>query len=260
MTILDEIVAYKQTLLASGYYDDLMNQLPKVSVDHKPTLQALIEKDTHVAVIAEVKSKSPSVSDIPVRDLETQVAAYTEAGASAISILTDEKYFGGSFERLVSLTQQTALPVLCKDFMISKKQIDVAYHAGASIILLIVNILSDAQLKDLYDYARQKGLEVLVEVHDQVELARALCIQPTLIGVNNRDLRTFKTDVQHTLNILKTREVGVHYISESGIRTAEDVEKLAPVGIDGVLVGETLMKADNVTETLTQLRVVKEER
>ncbi|MGV3043202.1 indole-3-glycerol phosphate synthase TrpC [Staphylococcus rostri] len=258
MTILDDIVAYKQTLLQSGYYDALLDELPEINVDHKPTLQSLIDQDTRMAVIAEVKSKSPSVSDIPVRDLETQVADYTEAGASAISILTDEQYFGGSFERLVTLTQQTHLPVLCKDFIINTKQIDVAQRAGASIILLIVNILSDAELVALHDYARHKGLEVLVEVHDQEELARALDIRPTFIGVNNRDLRTFKTDVQHTIDILNTRTAGIYYISESGIRTKDDVEKLAPVGIDGVLVGETLMKADNVTEMLTQLRVAKE--
>ncbi|MCS4486161.1 indole-3-glycerol phosphate synthase TrpC [Staphylococcus americanisciuri] len=260
MTILDDIVAYKHMLLQSGYYDALLDELPAVNVTHKQALQTIIAQDNRIGVIAEVKSKSPSVSDIPVRDLEAQVIEYTQAGASAISILTDEKYFGGSFERLVNLTQHTSLPVLCKDFIIHKKQIDVAHRAGASLILLIVNILSDDELQVLHDYANYKGLEVLVEVHDEEELERALEINPTFIGVNNRDLRTFKTNVQHTLDMLKTRVPGIHYISESGIRTAEDVTKLVTSGIDGILVGETLMKSDDVSSTLTQLRVYKEAR
>ncbi|UXR78157.1 indole-3-glycerol phosphate synthase TrpC [Staphylococcus sp. IVB6227] len=257
MTILDDIVAYKRTLLQSGYYETLLGQLPRNDANHKPTLESLIEQDERIAVIAEVKSKSPSVSDIPTRNLEGQVAAYTEAGASAISILTDERYFGGSFERLATLTQKTSLPVLCKDFIIDRRQIDVAVHAGASIVLLIVNILSDVELESLHTYAQQQGLEVLVEVHDEDELSRALRIQPTFIGINNRDLKTFKTDVQHAVNILKSRQAGIHYISESGIRTVADVSQVAQVGVDGVLVGETLMKANHVSETLARLKVTK---
>lgn len=257
MTILDDIVIYKRKLLASGYYEKLQEQLPHIDITHKPTLASLVAQDERIAVIAEVKSKSPSVSDIPSRNLEDQVAAYTEAGASAISILTDEQYFGGSFKRLVTLTQQTSLPVLCKDFVIDKQQIDVAHQAGASIVLLIVNILSDTELASLHEYAQSKGLEVLVEVHDREELSRALKVQPTFVGVNNRDLRTFKTDVKHTADILTSRQSGIHYISESGIRTADDVSQVACAGAEGILVGETLMKADDVGETLRSLKVMK---
>ncbi|QLK86783.1 indole-3-glycerol phosphate synthase TrpC [Staphylococcus sp. 17KM0847] len=262
MTILDDIVTYKQSLLNEGYYDELLQRLPSVSVQHKGTLVDSVTQNERLDIIAEIKSKSPSVSDIPTRDLMTQVTAYTEAGASAISILTDERYFGGSFERLAELTQHTHLPVLCKDFIIHHKQIDVAHHVGASIILLIVHILTDDALETLYQYARHKGLEVIVEVHDREELARALRIRPTFIGVNNRDLRTFQTDVQHTVKVLAGQQdvEGVHYISESGIRTSEDVESLICAGIDGVLVGETLMKASDVTETLQSLRGYKEKR
>lgn len=258
MTILDDIVVYKQRLIAEGYYAHLLETLEAVDVSHKPTLAAQLEKDTTVGVIAEIKSKSPTVSDIPSRDISSQLQMYTEGGASAISILTDEHYFGGNYDRLVTLSQQTPVPVLCKDFMIATCQIDVAKKAGASIILLIVNILTDDTLKHLYDYATSQGLEVLVEVHDREELARAHQLQPQLIGINNRDLRNFKTDVQHTAQILTTRQPGIYYISESGIKTTQDIETLVPTGIAGVLIGETLMKAEDPKAQLQAFKFRKE--
>ncbi|WP_086427990.1 indole-3-glycerol phosphate synthase TrpC [Staphylococcus cornubiensis] len=258
MTILDDIVVYKKQLLDEGYYERLLDSLEEVDVSHKPTLAEQFENDHTIGVIAEIKSKSPTVSDIPERNLQEQLRLYTTGGASAISILTDEKYFGGSYERLAALTQQTDVPVLCKDFMIDERQIDVAKKAGASIILLIVNILTDEALARLYDYATALGLEVLVEVHDQAELARAHQIQPQLVGVNNRDLRSFTTDVHHTGQILTAREPNIHYISESGIKTVSDIETLVPTGVVGILVGETLMKADDPKAQLQSFKLTKE--
>ncbi|UXS22075.1 indole-3-glycerol phosphate synthase TrpC [Staphylococcus delphini] len=258
MTILDDIVEYKKQLLAEGYYDALLNGLEAVNVSHKPTVAEQFETDRTIGVIAEIKSKSPTVSDIPERNLEEQLRLYTAGGASAISILTDEHYFGGSYERMATLTKQTDVPVLCKDFMIDERQIDVAKKAGASMILLIVNILTDEALARLHDYATGLGLEVLVEVHDPQELARAHRIHPQFVGVNNRDLRSFKTDVSHTGQILTSQRQGIYYISESGIKTVADIETLVPTGIAGVLVGETLMKADDPQAQLQSFKLRKE--
>lgn len=258
MTILDEIVEYKKGLLNDNYYKQKLEILEKVDVQHKTSFISRINNDDRLNIIAELKAKSPTVSDIPKRDMATQIKLYEQYGASAISILTDEKYFDGSYERIQSLTTKTTLPILCKDFIIDKIQIDLAKHAGASIVLLIVNILSKAELKNLYDYATSKGLEVLVEVHDKAELEIAHEINAELIGVNNRDLKRFVTDVKHTNEILTTIKPNVKYISESGIRTIEDVESIIDSGIDGALIGESLMKHPNLDEFLPSLRLQKQ--
>ncbi|NHM78330.1 indole-3-glycerol phosphate synthase TrpC [Staphylococcus chromogenes] len=245
MNILDEIVLYKKRLLNEGYYEQKRQTLPTVDVSYKSKLIDQLRESDCIEVIAEIKSKSPTVSNIPERNLEEQILAYQKGGAAAISILTDEHYFNGSFERLVDLTKKTTLPVLCKDFIIDERQIDVAKQAGASIILLIVHILTDEALQRLYDYARQLNLEVLVEVHSTEELKRAHQLQPNLIGVNNRDLERFITDVTHTNTILESKREDIFYISESGIKTTRDIEQLVPSGIHGVLIGESLMKASD---------------
>lgn len=257
MTILDEIVEYKRELLANGYYDKKLEELKEVDVSSKPTFKESMDNSEELVVISEIKSKSPSLPELPPKDLEQQVRDYEANGANAVSILTDEKYFGGSYERLQSLTTQTNLPVLCKDFVVDPIQIDVAKKAGASIILLIVNVLTDEQLRELYDYAQSLNLEALVEVHDKEELTRAYKLDPEIIGVNNRDLKRFVTDVQHTNEILKERKDGYYYISESGIHTVEDVESVVDSKIDGLLIGESLMKSDNLSEFLPSIKLKK---
>ncbi|WP_315930156.1 indole-3-glycerol phosphate synthase TrpC [Staphylococcus aureus] len=257
MTILSEIVKYKQSLLQNGYYQDKLNTLKSVKIQNKKSFINAIEKEPKLAIIAEIKSKSPTVNDLPERDLSQQISDYDQYGANAVSILTDEKYFGGSFERLQALTTKTTLPVLCKDFIIDPLQIDVAKQAGASMILLIVNILSDKQLKDLYNYAISQNLEVLVEVHDRHELERAYKVNAKLIGVNNRDLKRFVTNVEHTNTILENKKTNHYYISESGIHDASDVRKILHSGIDGLLIGEALMRCDNLSEFLPQHHIDK---
>ncbi|HCX2120275.1 TPA: indole-3-glycerol phosphate synthase TrpC [Staphylococcus aureus] len=257
MTILSEIVKYKQSLLQNGYYQDKLNTLKSVKIQNKKSFINTIEQEPKLAIIAEIKSKSPTVNDLPERDLSQQISDYEKYGANAVSILTDEKYFGGSFERLQALTTKTTLPVLCKDFIIDPLQIDVAKQAGASMILLIVNILSDKHLKDLYNYAISQNLEVLVEVHDREELERAYKINPKLIGVNNRDLKHFVTKVEHTNIILENKQPNHYYISESGIHDTSDVRKILHSGIDGLLIGEALMRCDNLSEFLPQLKMQK---
>lgn len=259
MTILSEIVKYKQSLLQNGYYQDKLNTLKSVKIQNKKSFINAIEKEPKLAIIAEIKSKSPTVNDLPERDLSQQISDYDQYGANAVSILTDEKYFGGSFERLQALTTKTTLPVLCKDFIIDPLQIDVAKQAGASMILLIVNILSDKQLKDLYNYAISQNLEVLVEVHDRHELERAYKVNAKLIGVNNRDLKRFVTNVEHTNTFLENKKTNHYYISESGIHDASDVRKILHSGIDGLLIGEALMRCDNLSEFLTTTENAKGE-
>ncbi|EHJ08629.1 indole-3-glycerol phosphate synthase TrpC [Staphylococcus simiae] len=259
MTILQEIVSYKKKLLAEGYYQEKFHSLKNLKIQNKSSLIAYIKDSDELAIIAEIKSKSPTVNNLPTRDLNQQVQAYEKYGANAISVLTDERYFAGSFERLQTLTTQTRLPVLCKDFIIDPLQIDVAKKAGASIILLIVNILTDQQLLNLYQYAHSLNLEVLVEVHDQLELERAYAINAQLIGINNRDLKHFVTDVNHTNLILdnKHKQDNHYYISESGIHSVDDVKQIIASGIDGLLIGEALMRCDHLEQFLPQLKIRK---
>ncbi|WP_381413528.1 indole-3-glycerol phosphate synthase TrpC [Staphylococcus epidermidis] len=253
MTILNEIIEYKKTLLERKYYDKKLETLQNNGNVKRRKLIDSLNYDKTLSVIAEIKSKSPSVPQLPQRDLVQQVKDYQKYGANAISILTDEKYFGGSFERLNQLSKITSLPVLCKDFIVDKIQIDVAKRAGASIILLIVNILSDDQLKELYSYATNHNLEV----HTISELERAHQINPKIIGVNNRDLKRFETDVLHTNKLLKFKKSNCRYISESGFHTKEDVEKIVDSSIDGLLVGEALMKTNDLSQFLPSLKLKK---
>ena len=173
--------------------------------------------------------------------------------------MTDETYFHGSFNDLRAVAKAVDVPVLCKDFMIDRVQIDVAYEAGASIILLIVAALDDETLHDLYAYARSLDLNVLVEVHTPDEMTRALALRADVIGVNNRNLKTFTVDLDETVRVIE----GAHptydtvFISESGIRTAEDVARLQSSGIEAILVGETLMRASSVEATIEALRLEK---
>ncbi|MDW3949576.1 indole-3-glycerol phosphate synthase TrpC [Staphylococcus saprophyticus] len=257
MTILDEIVDYKRNLIKEGYYEEKLKTLNEVKITHKSSFKSQLDESNQLAVIAEIKSKSPTLDQLPNRDLAQQVKDYEANGANAVSILTDEHYFGGSYERLQDLTLQTTLPVLCKDFVVDKIQIDVSKKAGASIILLIVNVLTDQQMKDLYQYATSLNLEVLVEVHDKEELERAYKLKPQIIGVNNRDLKRFVTDVLHTNEILENKKEGYYYISESGIRDEQDVANVVESGIDGLLIGESLMKCEDLSQFLPGLKLTK---
>lgn len=257
MTILNEIVRYKKDLLNENYYEQKLKKLNYVNVSNKKKFIDNLENSNQLSIIAEIKSKSPTLRQLPNRNLREQVNSYELYGANAISILTDEKYFGGSFERLSKLTTHTTLPVLCKDFIIDKIQIDLAKKAGASMILLIVNILSDKELNELYNYATELDLEVLVEVHDGKELERAHQLSPKLIGVNNRDLKSFITDVDHTNQILNNKKKQFHYISESGIHSVQDVKRIIGSGIEGLLIGEALMKCEDLSRFLPSLKQEK---
>ena len=210
-----------------------------------------------VALIAEVKKASPSAGLIcPDFDPVGIARQFEAAGASCLSVLTDEKFFQGSLQYLQQIRQAVKLPLLRKDFIIDERQLLEAVQWGADAILLIVAILSDEQLRRFHMLATQAGLAALVEVHDESELGRAMQCQPELIGVNNRDLKTFKVDLATTERVTARLHSGSGeattgrtlplLVAESGIHSRADVERLAACGAQAILVGESLMRHGDI--------------
>lgn len=197
-----------------------------------------------VAVIAEVKRRSPGAGAIrPDLDAAHLARSYETGGARALSVLTDREYFHGSSHDLIRARAAVDLPVLRKDFTIDPLQVWEARAMGADAILLIVRILADELLRELRTLAEELGMGVLVEVHDEEELERALKSGARMVGVNNRDLQTFTTDLATTERLLSLVPSELPVISESGIRSRDEVQRLGEAGVDGVLMGETLLRA-----------------
>tara|TARA_R110002096_G_scaffold16662_11_gene56863 strand:- start:829 stop:1656 length:828 start_codon:yes stop_codon:yes gene_type:complete len=208
-----------------------------------------------LAVIAEVKKASPSAGVISTDFDPVLIAkAYEEAGANALSILTDEKYFQGHLSYLAKIRDAVDLPLLRKDFIIHEVQIYEAVVAGADAILLIVGALEQEELIHLLDVATVLQLDVLVEVHDLEEMDRALETDAKIIGVNNRNLRTFEVDLRATENLSEEVTGDRILVSESGIYTGEDTAKIHEWGADAILVGEALMRADDKTARMAELK------
>ena len=196
-----------------------------------------------VSLVAEVKRRSPSKG--PLRpDLETGRLAreYAAGGAAAVSVLTEEDHFGGSLHDLQVAASAAGLPVLRKDFIVDPYQVWEARACGASAVLLIARLLSDDELSQLAQLAKALGLDVLLEVHDAREMERALRVPEVAIGINNRDLESFQVSLQTTLRLAGGVPVDRVLVAESGIRGREDVERVAQVGVNAVLVGETLLR------------------
>lgn len=215
--------------------------------------RALAEgRNRAMGLIAEVKKASPSKGLIRADFHPVEIArSYEEAGADCISVLTDEAYFQGSGEYLQAIREAVQLPLLRKDFIIDERQIYEARLLGADAVLLIAAILDDAQLQDYLQLAASLGLDSLVEVHDHTELDRVLRLgNAELIGINNRNLKTFETTLQVTAELAKQMPSGITLISESGIQTAEDIQFLADCGAKGVLIGETFMRQPDVKQAV----------
>ncbi len=207
-------------------------------------LALAFRRSGEVAVMAEVKRRSPGAGPIrPGLDPAGIARGYEEAGAAAVSVLTDREYFGGSLEDLESVRGAVALPVFRKEFILHPLQLLEGRGAGADGTLLIVRILTDAELAELHREALALGLTPLVEVHDGTELDRALEAGARLIGINNRNLQTFQTSLEVTLGLLERVPGEVTVVSESGIRTPAEVDLLGAAGVHGVLVGETFLRA-----------------
>lgn len=208
----------------------------------------------HVALIAEVKRASPSAGFIrPHLQVDQVVRNYAAAGAKAISVLTEEDHFRGSLADLATAAASTKLPVLRKDFVIDEYQVYEAWACGASAILLIAALLSDSQLPHLIQLAGSLGLDVLLEVHDRGELERALSFGGVVIGINNRDLRTFRVSLDTTLDLAGLVPPEFVLVAESGIRNRSDLERLATCGVNAVLVGEALLRGEDEVGKVREL-------
>jgi len=257
MNILDKIVEEKKRevaklptrIIAAGDLRDAMLE----HGERRDFLGAL-RNSSSIALIAEVKKASPSAGII-CKDFDpVQIAKeYETAGASCLSVLTDEKFFQGSLDYLRQIREAVKLPLLRKDFIIDERQILEAIECGADAILLIVAILSDEQLQKFHSLAVEAGLAVLVEVHDEEELQRALKISPQLIGVNNRDLKTFKVDLATTEKLAAKIGSEKILVAESGIHTRADVERLKKCGAKAILVGESLLRDGNIEKKIREL-------
>lgn len=253
-TILNRIIVEKQKEIAA------LKAAGKPAGNLKNNKKSLIQKlqnAEEVAIIAEFKRASPSKGMInEAADPAAQAALYEKYGASAISVLTDHTFFKGSFSDLAAVREAVTLPILCKDFIIDPIQIDYAAANGADIILLIVAALEENQLLALYQYAKSQDLEVLVEVHQYDELERALKTGAKVIGLNNRDLKTFRVSLDVTEELAGlVKQSGAFLISESGIHVQSDVERVRNAGANGILVGEALMKTPDVSKSFQDFRL-----
>lgn len=205
-------------------------------------------------MIAEIKRASPSQGDIrPDLTVRELAAEYEAAGASAVSILTEEHYFKGSLADIEAARSACSLPLLRKDFIIDAYQVWEAVEAGADALLLIVAALERNRLEELYNEAHDAGLDCLVEVHNRTELDMALGIEPDIIGINNRDLASFEVDLATTEKLAKFIPDEVIVVGESGIMDSSDAARLAAAGVDAILVGETLMRSASPGKKLQEL-------
>ena len=256
MDVLEKIVATKRQEIAAAKQSVPESELRRRIAAAPPVrdfAQAL-RTNSGMKVIAEVKKASPSAGVIrPNFDPVSIAGEYEAHGASCLSVLTDEEYFQGSLDYLVSVRVAVSLPVLRKDFLLDTYQVLEARAAGADCILLIAECLDDCTLRELYFAAAELGMESLIEIYDPENLERVLRLEPALLGVNNRNLRTFVTDLNHSIMLRSRVPENCIFISESGIHQRADVERLEQAGIHAMLVGETLMRSVDIGAKLREL-------
>ena len=249
MNVLSEIIGKKRERVAAA-----KERVPLPELSRRDSLHALRAalRAEGINIIAEFKRRSPSKGVIRAdANLSQMVASYEAGGAIGISVLTEEDYFDGSLDDLKTVKKTVALPVLRKDFVFDEYQVYESAAAGADAILLIVAALGDETLSRLRRVAEDElGMDALVEVHSSEEMKRAVASGATLIGVNNRDLRTFEVSLDTSLLLAREAPSDVLLISESGLRGPDDLRRLREAGYHGFLIGETLMRADNPEVTL----------
>jgi indole-3-glycerol phosphate synthase len=256
-SILDKIVATKRREIAAA-----RRAIPEAELERRiaglPPVRDFtraVGEPGPVRIIAEVKKASPSAGVIRADFDPVAIATvYERHGAAAISVLTDAEYFQGSLAYLAAVKQSVACPVLRKDFILERYQLLEARAAGADSALLIAECLPGERLAELQREATALGLHTLVELHDADQLPRVLDCGATVIGINNRDLRTFATRLEHTLELMPRIPAGRVVVSESGVRTHTDLERLHSAGVRAVLVGESLMRAPDIGAALDALR------
>ena len=247
--VLSKIIAHKLGEIAEAKQRCPIEQL----VDQLETAPAVrnfvtsLRSNSDIGLIAEVKKGSPSAGIIRPDFDPVQIAlTYERHGAQCLSVLTDEKFFLGHLDYLRAVRKAVQIPVLRKDFIIDRYQVLEARAAGADCILLIAECLDDCQMRDLYFYAAELGMESLIELYDADNLDRILKLEPAMIGINNRDLRTFVTDLDHTTRLAERIPGTTLLVSESGIKTRADIDRVKAGGARAILVGETLMRAPDI--------------
>jgi len=234
----------------------LMDKIAKVPPPRG--FKSRLERDSQTAVIAEIKKASPS-KGVFCKNFKPEylAEAYEAGGASAISVITEQHYFKGSLEYLPRVKEATSLPVLRKDFIIDQYQVYESRAAGADALLLITALLDEISLLQLHELALSLGMDVLVEVHDYAELKQAVEAGANIIGVNNRDLRTFRTTLDNSLSLAKDMPAETLFVSESGIAGREDVLQLEKAGVKAVLIGEILVRSQKPCRKLKELRGIE---
>lgn len=258
---LKEVAQYKKERIEiqSNYYATLKKNLLSAKIHHYGIFKKAILRPGKISLIAEVKKASPSAGLI--RDDFNAVAiakSYEQNGAQAISVLTEDKYFLGKIGYLKDISDQVALPILMKDFIIHEYQIFEGVFHGASAVLLIVAMLDDEQLKDYIQLANFLGIDALVEVHDEWELDRAMKAQVDIIGVNNRNLRTLVVDTQLSQRVIPRIPKDKTIVAESGLKTIDDINAVKSAGANAVLIGETFMRSSNIADKMHELGFKKD--
>ncbi len=253
MNLLKRIVSYKREEVKKRKSIVSVGTLKSGNFPKVRDFKSVLEKEG-ISIIAEIKRMSPSAGIIREDFDPTQMArTYEENGASAISVLTDRKFFGGSIDYVIAVKNEVNLPVLRKEFIIDEYQIYESRYIGADAVLLIARILTSAELGRFISIAKELGLACLVEVHTRNELEEVLSTITEIIGINNRNLDTLQIDIKTSLELKKMTPEGYITVSESGIKTREDVLKLQEAGFDAILVGETLMRTKNLGNKLKEL-------
>ncbi len=255
MTILDEILAHKACEVAErARARPVATMRSAAEAAPPPRGFAAALRERRPGVIAEIKKASPSKGVIrPDFEPAGIARAYEGAGAACLSVLTDERYFQGHHTYLTAARDATALPALRKDFVVDAWQVFESRALGADCILLIVAALDPDRLAEFDALARDLGMDALIEVHDAAEVETALALGPTLIGINNRDLRTFETSLDTTLALLPAIPPEVTVVTESGIHTAGDVRRMRDSGVEAFLVGEAFMREEDPGDVLERL-------
>ncbi len=251
MTILDKIIEHKRIEVENAKKRVSLDELKRYPGFEKPvpSLAEFLLSSEKSGIIAEHKRKSPSKGIINDRlDVQEVVAGYEKAGASAVSVLTDKEFFGGTSEDLIKAKEVLSIPVLRKDFIVDPYQIFEAKAIGASAILLIAAVLTPEEAEKLGKVANKLGLEVLMEFHDKSELNR-MNSYVSAAGINNRDLKTFKVDLQKSVELAEMLPADIPKVAESGIGSPDDVKFLKSKGFTGFLIGESFMASDNPGKT-----------
>jgi indole-3-glycerol phosphate synthase len=256
MSILNKILATKRADLERAQKIRPEAELQR-ALSHAPAprdFHAALVKTNEISIIAEIKKASPSAGVIRADFDPVMIATiYEKHGAAAISVLTEESYFQGSPDYLKAIRQERGVPLLRKDFVFDPYQVLESRALGADAVLLIAEVVDQPSLVNLVAAAGRLGMQALVEIHDDDNLNRALDSGSRLIGINNRDLRTFETRLTHTLDLMPRISADYCVVSESGISTRQDLLKLKEAGVQAVLIGETLMRADNIGAKLDEL-------